>query len=177
MRISLVIVSLLFILGCNYAYLPSDKELIVNRILKESSVKIEKETGLIPFGSGGQMLGQIKMLNLGFLHHQSISIDEGRKLVLFCAHVMLHQINSNSKVRPFLDKFPFQAKNLEIQIYIQNRQGYPFGKDALTVVDLSKGIIKYQTSDRENRRLITIFKETYEEALDRADLSSESIAI
>ena len=81
-RSVLVTITVFLMFGCGkpIIILPGDKQSAVNKILKKVALNIKKETGLIPFGSGGQMMDQIKLLELFFLCHQPVNMKKGVNL-------------------------------------------------------------------------------------------------
>jgi hypothetical protein len=158
------------------SFLSEDEE-FANQVQKKAAMNIKKETGLIPFGSGGQMMDQIKMLHLAFICHQPINIEKGRELALKASEELLLQINSEEKIRPFLNNFPFEPQNIIIELYIQKADGHSFGGEILSVVFVNEGIIKYKIDDPNSNQLLTIFEEKYEEALQKLNDANSNTGI
>ena len=167
----IITVFLLFGCGKPIIILPGDKESAADKILKKVALNIKKETGLIPFGSGGQMMDQIKLLELFFLCHQPVNIEKGRELVLKAGEELIREINSDNRIRPYLNNFPFESKNITIKLYIQRLDGFSFGEEELGVISASEGIIAYRVDGSVPGRLETVYKETYEEALGKVSES------
>jgi hypothetical protein len=168
MRFFLIIVSVFWFAGCqvsHFSSFPSEKELNADKILKKVAIKVNQETGLIPFGSGGRMLDQIKMMHLAFVCHEPIDIEKARELVVKASDELLREINSDEKIRPYLGNYPFEPKNITIQIFIQKLDGHSFGGKELSVIHASDGIIQYEIESPDPYRLMNAFEETYEEAL------------
>jgi hypothetical protein len=167
MRSSLIIISVFCLFGCGKPFINvvSEKQTLANEVRKKAAVNIIKETNLIPFGSGAQMMDQIKVLELFFVCHESINAEKARELVLQASEELLRQINADERIRTYLNNFPFDSKNITIKIYIQKLDGHSFGGKNLSVISLSNGVIKYKIDDPNSMQLITIHEETYEEAL------------
>ena len=165
MRCFLFIIINLLLLGCNKneSFQPSEKCKIASEIRTKVAKKLAQEQGLIPFGTGGQMLDQIRMLGLYFQYRKPVSIEEGRKLLVHAVQALLTEVNADERVRPYLDHFPFQPKNVIITISLQKPGGSDFGRDQLCIIKANEGILQYKIDD-PNGHLKEIYRETYEEA-------------
>jgi hypothetical protein len=141
----------------------SKKERIVDEIIHNSFIKISKKTELVPCGTGAQMMDEIKMLGLYFDCKKQINIDEARKLLIDAADEFLNEINSNEEVRPYLSKYPFEIKNVEICIYTPPNQKLA----ELAVVSVSNGFLIYKIDDIFTGKFEVVVKETYEEGLQK----------
>ncbi len=166
MRFLFYLLAVICLYGCewNRPYQPSDKEKITNEIMKKAATKIYKELGLIPCGTGGQMMDQIKMLGLSFDYREPVDIEIGRRLLVAAVQEFATEINADVRIRPYLDKFPFEPKNIEIAIFLQDRNGKDFGQGILCIISAKNGFLEYDIHN-PNERLKTIYRETYEEAL------------
>ncbi len=148
----------------NHPYQPSQKEKITNEIMKKAAIKIREETGLIPCGTGGQMMHQIKMLYLGFNYHQSIDVNRARELLVKAVQDFASEINGDERIRSYLDKFPFEPKSIHIDLFVLDRKGKDFGEGKLCVATANNGVLTYRAHD-SNKSYIILYQETYEEAL------------
>lgn len=166
MRVWFFIV-LLFFCGCGNApyYVPSEKEEFCNKVTRIAAKQICNATGLVPCGSGGGAMDQVRMLALSFNYGQEVNITEGRKLLISALDTFQAVINSDEEIRPYLIKYPFEPKNIEIRIFIQNPDGRPIGLDALCVISAIDGILEYEIHTPDGMWLDTVYQETYEEAL------------
>ncbi len=162
------LLAILTLCGCewNRPYDPSDKEKITNEIMKKAAIKIRKETGLIPCGTGGQMMNQIKMLYLAFDCREPVDVNRARELLVAVVQEFSAEINGDERIRPYLVKFPFEPKNIKIDIFIRNRNGIDFGEGTICVVSADNGILIYDAHDA-NKNYNTLHQETYEEALQK----------
>ena len=167
MRYFTLLILTICICGCEnkYDYHPTEKQKLANSIRKKMAVQLENELDLIPCGTAGQMLDQIKMLGLAFDYHNSLTIDEGRKLLISSVEKFVSEVNANEDIRPFLDNYPFEAKNIEIRIFIQRPDGSHFTPDGLVVISAINGVLNYKIDDPNGPLFETVHSETYEEAL------------
>lgn len=169
MKLIFSIILALIFCGCEnkYTYHPSEKQETVNAIRKKAAIQIERELGLVPCGTGGQMMDQIKMLALAFDCHKPLDVDTGRQLLIAAVEKFVSEVNQNESVRPYLDNYPFEAKNIEIRIFIQRPDGSPFTPNSLVVISAINGVLKYKTDDLNGPLFMTVYSETYEEALNK----------
>ena len=171
MRVLLIFALAFFSIACNRQdnlfspHKPSTKQEAVNEIRLRAAGKIKRKYGLQPFGTAGQLLDQVKMIGLSFQYHKPIDIEEGRKLLIGATNELLAEINANEDVRPYLDKYPFETKNVRIEIVLRNPDGSTPVLGSLVLIKAQTDILSYDTSDPQTHRLTTILQETFEEAL------------
>jgi hypothetical protein len=164
-----LLLGLLFLLGsCSVDphMKPSEKSRIASEIRSRTARKLQAEMGLIPFGFGGQMMGQIEMLCLVFQYRHAIDVEEGRKMLVQAGNEFIKEINSNEKVRQYLANYPFQPKNLEILVLLQKSDGSDVDRGELSLIALRDGMLQYKFSNADSSRFKTI-EETYEQALEK----------
>ncbi len=127
------------------SYPVSEKEKLANSVLVNTAKAITKKYGLSPFGNGGQMMDEIKMLYLAFECRRPLTIDETRPMIIDCVNILVTAINENEKIRPYLAKYPFTPDNIEMVIFFQDNMGNDVSD--LIIVSVDKGNIKYKVSD------------------------------
>jgi hypothetical protein len=132
---------------------------ILNKTIRQ--LKKEKKLKFLGFGESGNV--RLSMLSLSFSTDKSYEINNGRKMIIYCAETFLKNINSNEQMRPYLQNYPFNSKNIEIFLLLNIKTKIP-NKQELESIVLSHGYIRYEISDEQDN-LKTIHKETYEEAL------------
>jgi hypothetical protein len=167
MRFLIFLFIVLFSYSCSdfSSYCTNEDEKLVNNITSNVSLKLKKEHGLLPLGSGAQMMHEVKMLHLAFEYHESISIETGRKFLVDAVREFTTAVNSESKIHRYLSNYPFNANNISIEIYLQKHDGAEFDPTELALVRANQGKLEYKAVDPVSHRLITVFEETYEEAL------------
>lgn len=153
-------------------YLPT-KQSLVNEVMNQTFVKMKMEKGLIPCGIGSGMMHQIRMLALAFDYYKEIDIDEARELLIAAGSEFLKTINSNEKIRIFLDQYPFTPKNIEISIFLRNPDGSLTEPGKLTVASIINGILKYNIRSLATGQLEIVYKESYEEAIQKVRIKQE----
>lgn len=151
----------------------SSKARISSEISQLVANRLKDQYGLMPCGTGAQMMDEIKMLALSFEYPKSVDIQTGRKLLVSGVEDFLSTINSNEQIRPYLIHYPFQPKNILFEIYLQNPDRSQPNQDSLHVLVASDGILKYKIKDPKSSLYKTIYSETFEEAVNK--LHAETI--
>jgi hypothetical protein len=153
--------------GCNFNRhsQPSEKVRFASEIRSKVAKKLRDEMDLIPFGFGGRMMYQIKRLNLAFQYRHPIDIEGGRELLMQAANVFLEEVNTNEKIRPYLDIYPFEPKNIKIIVSLQDSDGRNVSDGELALITFRDGVLQYKFNDL-NSSFYRVVEETYEEALE-----------
>ena len=146
---------------------PSRRENAANEIIGKVARKLKKETELRPCGSGGQTSHGVEMLALSFDYYGSIDIKEARELLIIAVCEFVAAVNADEEIRPFLNNFPFTDKNVEIRIFVKNRDGSDVTMGKLRVVSAIDGVLDYDVKDPSEPLFKTIHRETYKEAISR----------
>lgn len=157
-------------IGCNMnnqKKYPSEESIIVNMILDNSAIIIEKKYNIQPIGSGAAMPGgNIKKLSLDFNAKGPFSKAHLRVVLIGCANELLNQINTNEKVQRYLANNPFTIRNVQIVIYNYDKDRRRVYDPEISTADISEGILTYQTKDEKSiYGYKNTYTETYEEAL------------
>ena len=75
---------LIFIMGCNpstgYIYL---SEQVSYRTAKQ----LHEQKELYLFGTGGEMMGDIQMMDIAFHYYHIVNIEEARNLIIYAAQM------------------------------------------------------------------------------------------
>jgi|SRR5579872_2789377 len=163
----------LIITGCNLPQPadPREEQRLINDVRRQVFTKLKKEKELVPFGTGGQTADGIKMLCLAFLYYKPVDIDTGRKLLIDGLNELVSAVNAEKDIHRYLYNYPFEVKNAEISISIHKSDGTDFGEGKLCIISAQNGILEYLTWNPDKNSLITVFSETYEEALQRINSS------
>ena len=167
MKFLLFVILTFLVFSCenHNSYQPCEKQILANAIRKKLALQIKQELNLIPCGTAGEMLGQIKMLGLAFNCHKPLTIDDGRILLIAAVEKFTAEVNANEEIRPYLNNYPFKAKNIYIEIFIHRPDGSHFGSEKLCVISARDGVLEYLNDDPNGPLFTTVYSEIYEEAL------------
>lgn len=149
-------------------YRPTEKAILANQIRQKAAYNIQKKTGLIPFGSGGGTMHNVRMLALAFNYYKPVDITTSRKLVLTAHQELLDQINRNEKIRKYLIRYPFPPENVQIRIFFRNPDGSNPKDGQICVTSIIEGKIKYKTNDPNYKLFKTLAEESYMQALKKS---------
>ncbi len=138
---------------------------IANAITAKTAKKLENEKGLIPVGTGGQMMNDIQMMMIGFNYYHVVDIDTARHLLVDSVEEYLSDINASEEVRPYLHEYPFTAQNVEIDIYFYSSDRHKVLTGEIMIAAAKRGKLTYYIDVPEKYDLKAIHEETYEDAL------------
>ena len=157
---------------------------IINSFVKE----VKKEYKLECVGSGGSMPYDVCSITVLLSIDKRANINEARKLGLIITRKLINKINSHEKIRPYLHQYPFTDNNVWVSISFRNpKKGTHFLDGSVATAGFLEGDVFYTTAkihkihdpglicgktgkylrppkEVEDETLVTILKETYEEA-------------
>ncbi len=164
-----ILFSLLIFCGCSQlqqkkSYAPSEKQVLVNKVRKKVASDLENKYGLIPCGTGGQMMYQIEKLMLIFNYPKPLTEDEARVLVVNAVDEFVASVNQEEAIHQYLANYPFRPENVEVTIFLQDSRGKRVQPDRFIFVEAAAGRVVYKADDPETNRYRIVHKETFEEA-------------
>ena len=173
MRFTYLIIVIFVFLGCSQGgsyqhFKLSEKEKIVTRMEKRVTSNLSKKYGLIPLGTGGQMMNEVKKLRLVFNYPNPLTEDQARVLATNVTEDYLAVINQEETLRQYLANYPFGPKNVEIIIFLQDSQGRSIQPEKFLLIETSNGFVTCEANTQGTHEYRTVFKETFEEAKKKA---------
>lgn len=138
---------------------------------KETAKTLESKYKIRACGSGGGAMYGIDSVMLAFEIERIVTIEEARAILVGCEELYIKNINSNKKIRPFLQEYPFGPNRVKVEFYVRSPQKDK-NENRIDIFSISSGgnlkvpTIRYKT-DIEKGGLETIFTETYEQAKER----------
>ena len=149
---------------------PPDKLSLISDVRKKVALKVRKERNLCAIGTGAQAMDQIKMLGLSFNYNEELTIDEGRELLVYVVDEFVRSVNEEPKIQPFLANVPFEAKNIEIRIFLQKPDGHEFEDGKLSVIRCLNGRLEFAVNDSQSDLLVkTAYTESFAQALEKTN--------
>jgi len=143
----------------------SEKQRIVNSLRYKAAQETQKQLGLMPSGTAGQMMYQIEMLGLAFDYRKPVIVGEGRELLVRAVDILRDQVNAEKRIFPYLANQPFQEKNIEIRIFLTDPDGRRVKSGELAVITALHGTLSYKIRNSDNLFTTVIHEETYEQAV------------
>lgn len=144
---------------------PSTK--MAHKICGEIGKKLKSKYGVKYFGISEEGPSG-KYITIGFelSYHRVLTKDEGRLLLLNCAHDALEVFNSYPQFKPYMANVPFTVDNILINIFIQPPTSWDVYFPDITIFSFSKGYLEYYTKTPQKRfGYYTEEEESYEDAL------------
>ena len=140
----------------------------LNRITKKFIGEMEENCGLSCSALGGELSGNIKSISLTFLCFQKKTIEEAREIEIYCVEHFREMINSNEKIRPYLEKFPFPSERVEIMICFC-REGFKYfpTEESISLVMSCREQLYYMVIFNDHRPNQTVLEEPYSEAYEK----------
>jgi hypothetical protein len=171
MKILIVFIIAIIISLFVYAYSKedpylSDAEKGVNTLLAQAAKQLEKKYHMKVIGEGAGMPRRvINLLILSFRINGSLTQDEARKLLVECVEEFLQIANSDEKIRPYMKNFPFTPENLDLSVFIYDKNGQDIYNPALGLAASRHGKLFYKTYNKGSFGYASEIEESYEEAL------------
>ncbi len=116
-------------------------------------------------GSGGRIPNKILAYAGIFHYREPMTIEQGRKFVLSASKIALDLFNTDEPIQQYLEDIPFTKNNLIIFFYVRPIPGNINNPKEIYCACLVHGKLLYDYYDYDQDRYVTIFEETYEEAL------------
>jgi len=154
----------------NTPYIKYAKE-IMNPFIEDC----EKKYHLDCFGTGGRFADNVGEINIKFMAFQRGTIEEARILEVKMTEDLLTRINTHEKIRPFLNTYPFDVKDIKISISFRKEDGSCYKDGSVAYVSHIKNKLFYDKEDPKTGELIEIMEEPYEEALKIVNSKSSEV--
>ncbi len=167
MRFFLVLVLLIVSSACQYVEEPPNTKAAMEKLVLSDTVRwLRDDKELYACGWGGGGKDKIRMLALSFFYYKSVKdIEEGRDLLVCAIQRFIGEIYKEKRLHKYLAKDPFPPEGVQIRIFIQDLKGSRFPSGELTVLSFIDGVLDYEINGYKQHELISVHKETYEEAL------------
>jgi hypothetical protein len=164
-----LILSLLLLTSCEMDVNDRDYALyMVNEIDYYMRKDLAENKRLYLIGTGGRAMLGIERNSLSFSYYRDkeLKIEEARKDMVDIINKYLQEINQKKELRPFLRNYPFNAKNIEITLFVMTEKADNPPHGFLDVIKAEEGVISYYTAPFSVKSE-PILEETFEEALEK----------
>ncbi len=165
-----------------------DYTIYANQVISSFLFEMKQEFGFDCMGSGGSMPYNVRSFTILLSSEKKTTIEEARRFGIVGVQKLLKIINNHEKIRPYLNQYPFTAQDVNVTISFHDRRGRRRLKDgSISTVSYLSGKVVYRTAekriihsqgvicgetgkylippeDKEKEELVTILRETYEEA-------------
>lgn len=166
-------------IACIFCFISGSNERVdlkmIDKHINSFAVK-KKEDGFYLFGSGGQMMDNIKKVHLSFDLQKKVEIDEARVMLIDMTQDFIKQVNADEKIRPYLNNYPFDHMNAEFNINFKDKR-HIYLEEGIASAMMVGNKIYYSKSNSETSPLVTVFEETYAEALEKVKQQKAQLTI
>ena len=137
---------------------------IVDTFVRE----MENEFGLLCIGEGGSMPYDVRKISVRFNAYQRATVEEARELLVMVTERFVQIVNAHQKIPPYLREYPATPAIADIAISFCKNNHHPYMDEsvAYAFVVKNKVFYKQQDPDSQKYKLIALYQEPYEEALE-----------
>ena len=146
--------------------LSKDDKMLYDFINHEGKILgIKYHMGQSATGIGG--MDKVWLMSLSFNRYgDPLTEKEARKLIINCVDDFLEAVNCDERLKPFLENYPFTAKNLELAIFNYDKDHVLHYFPDIAIVTNSRGKVGFLTEDTSTKYdYYTEKYETYDEAV------------
>ena len=119
---------------------------VLNTFISE----MESEFNFSCMGSGGGMPYNVRSLTVMFSSNEKVDIVKARYLGVTSVHKLLYLVNNHEQIRPYLNRYPFTANDINISISFYDRKGKRnLRRDGLGAIRLLSGTVFYEVAEMQ----------------------------
>lgn len=133
----------------------------VGKFSNSFSKEIEKSYGLRTIASGVSFPVKIKWVHLSFSSSSSISIEEGRKLIVSITNLFIQRMNEDENLRKYLANNPASLTNVDLTLVFKDNAANPL--NSIMVIG-SKNLVVYNKYNETRTILLDLHEESFDEA-------------
>ncbi|MDN3506549.1 MAG: hypothetical protein P0S96_04905 [Simkaniaceae bacterium] len=140
----------------------------LNRITKKFIGEMGEKYGFSCFSIGGSLSENIKEISIKFNCYEKKSIEDARALEVNCIERLCEMINSNKKIRSYLEEFPFTNERVSIMICF-SKEGFKCfpPEESISLVMSCRENLIYDITFNDQRPYQTVLREPYREAYEK----------
>ncbi len=146
----------------------SKNEQAVNHLIAYVSKKLSQEYKLHPCGTAVAMPGgTVRELGLEFQVVGPLTKDTLRQMLVEMCRDFNAMIDQDSKVRPYLQQYPFGLENIEITLYLTGKKGEDIDDPNISIASIRGKDLTYKTyiiNERGIPKKQQEWSESYDEA-------------
>lgn len=135
--------------------------------VRSAFIKKVKREGFQVFATGGAMMDDVKVVDVVFQKSQNVDVKVARMMLMRYAQLLMHDMNADEELRPYLHDYPVTPKNINLTILFFKEDDDFVNPPYIARVAISAhdAYIDYSIDNKETNRLDTVFVEPYEMAL------------
>jgi hypothetical protein len=132
---------------------PYDK--YVDEIISSFTKDVEKQYGVVCYGSGGRMPRNVETIVVCFNLYQRATIEEARELLVHLKENLVRRANAHEKIRPFLREYPFTSQMADISIAFHKPKSVSYYLDGSVafLCSAKEGRIAYKRAELQKKTI------------------------
>jgi hypothetical protein len=136
-------------------------EAAIDEVLPKFTDDVAKSWGFECWSIGGKMSDKVETVEARFTVIQHATQDEARNLALLTTEKLLEAINSDAKLRPYLEEHPFPSNRIKMRIEFRKSNYYSYSDGSTKSVYLKGDELSYFQNPQAG---VDPYNETYQEA-------------
>ena len=167
----LLLIGLLFFMEPGMAeeknYSKKEREILnrsVNEVVDALEREMKEKFGFWCTGQGGSMPYDIQEIEVDFLCHQQVTVEEARELEIRATERFVEIINSHEAIRPYLRDYPWDYRRAAIMIAFRDEYGEDYPEGVRLILQGKDKVFYYGPKKHPKEVGVTIKDEPYEEA-------------
>jgi hypothetical protein len=138
---------------------------LAGKLRADVGKKLAKKYSMHICGITGGLFERVNRLGLSFDIVGPLSKGRLREILIDCAEEFLSDVNADLKIRPYLKNYPFTQNEIEIRLFIQDKNGYDVFDPNISVASARDGYLYYHIAEDKIAPYKSTEEEPYEEAL------------
>ena len=168
----IVFFSTLMFLACEHKSQKPIQETYAEELVGQYIKNVESKYNLhLTSMAWGMYGGTVNLLGPGFGTKEGLDVSRSRQLLLELASELINCVNQSEKLRPYLKNYLFTIEN--VQITLSYRGNNP-NQQAVKLAFLKESTITYEKIDDKTDKYETLFRESYDEAIQKLEMSSSN---
>lgn len=135
----------------------------VDDIICQHAKETARHEGLGLAGRGGRFMGEVERFDLHYMSKNSANISQARKIYVNATLRLIDQINSDTRIRPYLKDYPATTENVSISLRFE---ADPKVDDMVESVHRHGSSIWYIQWSDDSFKPIVVHEELYNEAVE-----------
>lgn len=131
-------------------YKPAEYVVMSKAIIADMAKILPKKYGMEVISTTSGLAKRVNVLGLGFQIKGPLTKEQLREILVDCEEEFLAKVNENERIRPYLKNYPFNAENIELEIFVNDSQTGEMAVDPfITVASISNGLLVYRTEHKD----------------------------
>lgn len=165
----LIFTAVIFPMLMSFSFFSSkepDHVVIAKKIRASVAKNLCQKHRMSLIGEGGGMMGSVYIISLSFEVNRLMDRDEARERIVDCVEELLSAVNQSKEIRPYLKNYPFTVENVDMAIFIKDKNGRSVYDPNICVVSVyQSNEITFSTNEPNQYKYKNEYCESYQEAL------------